>query len=94
MNAVDVLDYYYRGPLPVRPLRLELVQTPERLDGRLDELVADAGGAWVVLTRPEDLDPRGAFAPHLEARYPQAERFDFEGINVWHVARPGGSGAP
>jgi hypothetical protein len=53
--------------------------------------MADAGGAWVVLSRPEDLDPSGAFARRFETLHPDAERFAFEGVRVWHVRfRPAG----
>jgi hypothetical protein len=44
----------------------------------------DSQGTWVVLTRPEDLDPRGAFVELMD-RSPNAEAFTFEGVRVWHV---------
>jgi len=92
-NAEVILDYYYRGPLPVRFLPLGLVADPAALDRRLDALTADANGVWVVLSRPEDLDPQGRFGPHLAARYPGDGRTDFEGVEVWHVTRSGASGS-
>jgi 4-amino-4-deoxy-L-arabinose transferase-like glycosyltransferase len=91
VNTDDLLAYYYRGPLPVRQVWLGYAAVPARLDRALGQAMADAGGAWVVLSRPEDLDPSGAFARRFETLHPDAERFAFEGVRVWHVRfRPAG----
>jgi 4-amino-4-deoxy-L-arabinose transferase-like glycosyltransferase len=84
-NTETLLSYYYRGPLPVVPFWIGYASNPERLAAKADAALA-GGGAWVVLSRPEDLDPSGAFARYLDARYPEAERFRFEGVRIWHLA--------
>ena len=65
----------------------------------LDALIAEAmsgRGTWLVLSRAEDLDPEGHFASLMASRHPDAERFEFEGVKVWHVrgaeTAPPGSG--
>jgi FtsH-binding integral membrane protein len=87
-NTDALLFYYYRGPVPVVPFWLGWAADPERCEERLARLAAGATGAWVVLSRGEDLDPTGAFARHLESRHPDAEQFRFEGVRVWHLRRP------
>jgi len=71
------------------------VSKPDRLTAHLQAALAGARGAWVVLSRPEDLDPRDLFARTLDVRYPDAERFHFEGVRIWHLvtstAAPGGA---
>lgn len=84
-NTESVLSYYYRGPMRVEPFWLGFAGNPARLEAELSESVAGTSGAWVVMSRAEDLDPTGAFARALEARYPGAEAFPFEGVKVWHV---------
>ena len=90
VNTQDPLFYYYRGPLVVEPFWLGFASPPARLESKLDQAFSGVPGVWVVLSRPEDLDPSGAFARRLEERYPAAERFRFEGVRVWHVR--GGAG--
>jgi hypothetical protein len=85
VGAREPIYYYYRGPLPVDPLWLGYVDQPRRLKEELDGKLAGARGTWVVLSRPEDLDPGGIFARTFEARYPQAESFRYAGIRVWHL---------
>jgi mannosyltransferase len=85
MNADLALAYYYRGPLRVEPVWLGFADRPARLDRSMAEAAGDAAGIWVVETRPEDLDPSGAFARHVEMRHPDAERFTLEGVRIWHV---------
>jgi len=87
VNSEEPMLYYYRGPLPQDRLWLGFVERPERLRQKLDEALGDARGAWVVLSRPEDLDPRGVFAETLDRRFPDAERFGFTGVQVWHIRR-------
>jgi 4-amino-4-deoxy-L-arabinose transferase-like glycosyltransferase len=83
VNAWDPLVYYYRGPLPVERFWLGFAAQPGRLVPKLAAAL-DSQGTWVVLTRPEDLDPRGAFVELMD-RSPNAEAFTFEGVRVWHV---------
>ena len=85
VGAREPIYYYYRGPLPVDPLWLGYVDQPRRLEQELDDKLAGARGTWVVLSRPEDLDPGGRFARTVEARYPRAEGFRFTGVRVWHL---------
>ncbi|MBI1798805.1 MAG: glycosyltransferase family 39 protein [Candidatus Eisenbacteria bacterium] len=85
VNSIDPMIYYYRGPLPLVPFWLGFASDPPRLDPRLDQAMSGASGVWVVLSRPEDLDPAGRFARRMDSRYPGAERFAFEGVRVWHV---------
>lgn len=87
-NTESVLGYYYRGPLPVEPFWLGFAGDRERLNRKLEAMMAGARGAWVVLSRAEDLDPSDAFARALETRYPGARRWRFEGVRVWHVPGP------
>ena len=49
--------------------------------------MAGASGAWVILSRSEDLDPADRFARRLDSRYPDAERWALEGVRVWHIRR-------
>ena len=86
-NTQDLLFYYYRGPAPIVPYWLGWAADPAACERHLERLTAGAPGAWVVLSRGEDLDPTGAFARHLDARRPDAERFRFEGVRVWHLKR-------
>ena len=91
-NTEDLLFYYYRGPVPISPYWLGWAADPVARSQHLDRLIADAPGAWVVLSRGEDLDPTGAFARHLDEHHPDAERFRFEGVRVWHLRRPAPAG--
>lgn len=94
VGAQEPIYYYYRGPLPVDQLWLGFASRPGRLASELDEKLAGARATWIVLSRPEDLDPRDVFAHTLEARHPGAEEFGFEGVRVWHVrSRSAGAGA-
>ena len=85
VGAEEPIYYYYRGPLSVDRLWLGFARQPRRLAEELDGKLAGARGTWIVLSRPEDLDPGGAFVRTLEARHPGAERFGFTGVRVWHV---------
>ncbi len=91
-NTADLLFYYYRGPVPISQYWLGWAADPVARSQRLDRLIADAPGAWVVLSRGEDLDPTGAFARHLDERHPDAERFRFEGVRMWHLRLPATAG--
>lgn len=85
LGADDPVFYYYRGPMPVERLWLGLVNRPARLDQLFGEELAGATGAWIVLSRPEDLDPEGRFVRLMEARFPHASSRRFEGVRIWHV---------
>ena len=81
----EPMEYYMRGALPIRPLWLGLVAEPARLDSTLDAVLAGVAGTWVVLSREQDLDPDGVFARRLESRYPQAARFETNGVKIWRL---------
>jgi hypothetical protein len=85
VNTDPLIFYYYRGPVPITTYWLGWASDPVVRARRLDGMRAGATGAWVVLSRPEDLDPRGEFARYLDTRFPDAERFQFEGVRVWHL---------
>ncbi|MBI5711334.1 MAG: glycosyltransferase family 39 protein [Candidatus Eisenbacteria bacterium] len=85
VGAEDPVSYYYRGPLRVDRLWLGFASRPDRLAEKLDEKLAGARGTWVVLSRPEDLDPRGVFARMLDGGFPDAARHRLEGVRVWHL---------
>jgi hypothetical protein len=93
-NTEDLLFFYYRGPLPVTRYWLGWAADPVQGPAKLESMLADVPGAWVVLSRGEDLDRDGAFARHLDEHFPDAERFRFEGVRVWHVRRAAPAGAP
>jgi 4-amino-4-deoxy-L-arabinose transferase-like glycosyltransferase len=86
-NTEDLLFYYYRGPVPVVTYWLGWAADPALRGERLERVTGGADGAWIVLSRGEDLDPADAFARHLDERHPEAERFRFEGVRVWHLRR-------
>jgi 4-amino-4-deoxy-L-arabinose transferase-like glycosyltransferase len=91
VNSHDTMGYYLRGAAVVEPFWLGYADEPERLEVKLEEALRGPGGsaslqaAWVVLSRPEDLDPRGVFARVMSRRHPDAQRHDLEGVTVWHV---------
>jgi hypothetical protein len=85
VRAIDPLIYYYRGSLPLNALWLGHVRDPARLDRELDRLLDGARGAWIVLSREEDLDPAGVFARRMAERFPGSELHAFAGVRVWHV---------
>ena len=85
MGAEDPVSYYYRGPLPVDRVWLGFAARPERLARELDMKLAAARGTWVVLSRPEDLDPTGVFAGMMDARVPAEGRHTRAGVRIWHV---------
>jgi len=94
VNSIDPMLYYYRGSAPLTPFWLGFASDEAMLERRFDDELAGRPGAWVVLSRPEDLDPAGRFAKQMDTRFPDAERFAFEGVRVWHVrnhAAPGGA---
>ncbi len=87
VNSEEPMIYYYRGPLPQNRLWLGFASQPARLGRELDRVLEGVPGAWVVLSRPEDLDPADRFARTLESRFPDAERFTLDGVRVWHIRR-------
>jgi 4-amino-4-deoxy-L-arabinose transferase-like glycosyltransferase len=86
VNSEEPMDYYYRGPLPQGRLWLGFAGRPE-LPSKLDQALGGARGAWVVLSRHEDLDPKDQFAHAIDSRYPDAGRWMLEGVRVWHIRR-------
>jgi len=93
-NTESLIFHYYRGSVPVVTYWLGWAADPVKRSERLDRLIGDATGAWVVLSRGEDLDPDGAFARHLDEAHPDAERYGFEGVRVWHLRRAVSPGGP
>ena len=88
VNSEDPMSYYYRGPLPQKPMWLGFAARPQaQLEGKIEQALEGVPGAWVVLSRPEDLDPGDRFARTLEERYPAAERWALNGVRVWHIRR-------
>jgi mannosyltransferase len=84
VNSAVPLVYYYRGPLPTEQLWLGFAARPQRLSVELARALPDSHGTWVVLMRPEDLDPQNNFVRHME-RWRDTESFRFEGVRLWHV---------
>ena len=87
LGAAEPVFHYYRGPLAGDAFWLGYAANPGRLESKLAGALAGAPGAWVVLSRPEDLDPGGAFAGWMDRRFPDAERARLEGVRVWHLDR-------
>jgi hypothetical protein len=87
LGAVEPVFHYYRGPLPGESLWLGYASNPPRLESKMAGALAGASGAWVVLSRPEDLDPGGAFVDWMARRFPRAEPVRLEGVWVWHLDR-------
>lgn len=83
-STSEMLFYYYRGPLPVRHYWLGFAADPAKMTSRFESLRGERG-TWVVSARPEDLDPRGAFAHWLDDTWPAADRFAYPGVRVWHL---------
>lgn len=88
-GADHPVDYYNRGFLPLERLWLGFARDPERLDRELDRARGD-DGAWIVLSRGEDLDPERRFARRIGERFPAAERFATEGVEVWRIPAAAG----
>ena len=70
-------------------LWLGFAADPPRLARAMDQKLEGTRGAWVVLSRAEDLDPGGAFASFMSRRFPGAQAFALEGVRVWHVTVAG-----
>lgn len=88
VNTAGMLVYYYRGSLPVEHYWLGFARDPVEMADRFRRLKG-AGPAWVLLARPEDLDPGGRFAHWVDTRYPDAERWRFAGVRLWRVGAEG-----
>jgi mannosyltransferase len=80
------IDYYARR-LPYRVYWLGYARDG-RMAPRFERFVNRSGGAtWVVVSRPEDLDPGGRFEPWLVATYdPQVTTLS--GVRVYRIAGP------
>lgn len=88
VGADEPVFYYYRGPLPVARFWLGFAADPARLATKLDEALARASATWIVVSRPEDLDPAGNLARSLDARTDAAARWEFTGVRVWRLGAP------
>lgn len=87
LGASEPVFYYYRGPLAAATVWLGYASDPVRLESKLAVALAGATGAWLVLSRPEELDPEGAFASWMGRRFPGAGPVRLEGVSVWHLDR-------
>jgi len=87
VNATDLMQYYYDGPARLEPFWLGVAADSTKLEREFDRTLTDVPAAWVVLSRPEDLDPAGRFARLMDRRTEAADRIVFEGVRVWHVRR-------
>jgi 4-amino-4-deoxy-L-arabinose transferase-like glycosyltransferase len=92
VGAEDPLFYYYHGPAPLERFWLGFVRRPARLKQKWDEARSGVDGVWVVLSRPEDLDPDGRFETFIAGYGPQV--FEFEGVRIWHWKAPGAATGP
>jgi len=92
VGAEDPVFLYYRGPAPLDRLWLGFVQRPARLREKWDQARAGTAGVWVMLSRPEDLDPDGRFTTFMESETP--ESYQLEGIRIWHWKASGSAPAP
>ena len=84
-NTADLMFYYYRGSLPVRSFWLGFAADSARLEDKLDEAMSGTRGVWGVMSRPEALDPRGAFVRAMARRHPGATAHARQGVTWWHV---------
>ncbi len=84
-GAVDAVEYYARDVAPVQRWWLGWTEDPARMRSKLDEALSGTPGAWVIVSRPEDLDPEDRFAKLLDERTPPAERWTRPGVRIWHV---------
>jgi len=87
VGCEEPVVYYGRG-LVVERWWLGHVERPERMRETWKQTTERATGTWVVLSRSEDLDPRGRFAAWLEAQYPDAPPHRFAGVTLWHLPAP------
>src|SRR5207244_9223524 len=67
VGSPEPVEWYGRG-LPVARWWLGFAARPARMAETLSDSLAVAAGTWVVLSRPEDLDPDGRCARWLDAR--------------------------
>ncbi|NOT33783.1 MAG: hypothetical protein HOP12_06380 [Candidatus Eisenbacteria bacterium] len=83
-NTTDMLAYYFRDRVAVEHYWLGFARDQVTMRERFEAL-RSGRAAWVVMTRPEELDPSGRFAIDLAMRYPDSEQRGFEGVRVWHL---------
>jgi len=85
--VTNVFAYYYQGTSAVQDF-WDCSHIPDAATARslIDERVAGAGGAWLVLSRSESLDP----GHHLEQAFLEAGNpgghQDFPGVRLLHVS--------
>jgi 4-amino-4-deoxy-L-arabinose transferase-like glycosyltransferase len=87
--SLEPMSYYMRGGLPVYSFWLGFAADSSRLDAELDAALDRANGSWVVLSRPEDLDPGDRFARRIETRFPEAGRYRTTGVRIWRLPARG-----
>lgn len=86
-GSVDPVEWYARGVAPVERWWLGWASDSTRMRTKLDEALAQKAGAWVILSRAEDLDPGDRFATMLDRRFPHARRWTRPGVRIWHIRR-------
>ena len=96
VNTIDLMQVYYHGAVPPEHFWLGFAADPAKLEHQFDLAIAGAPSSWVVLSRPEDLDPWGRFSELMDRRTSASERMSFEGVRVWHLTgsappAPGGT---
>ena len=77
--------HFYARDLRVTDFWLGYATRPEKFARKLDEALGSARGAWVVLSRAEDMDPEDRFARTLGSQWPQAGTWTLPGVRVWHL---------
>jgi hypothetical protein len=87
-GASDALFYYYAGPMPVERYWLGWTAEPARMRERFVERAGGSLSAWVVLARPEDLDPQGRFSSWLDRTFPGSEQAPLPGVRMWRIPAP------
>lgn len=89
LGADHPIEYYNRGALPIERVWLGFANDLARFERELDR--AQGGrAAWVVLSRGEDSDPERRVPRWLGKRFPDAARFQSEGVEVWRIPAPAG----
>ena len=86
VGAPEPVEWYGRG-LPVARWWLGFAADPERMVRTLSDSLVVTSGAWVVLSRTEDLDPDDRCARWLDAHAEAGGRWTGEGVRVWHMKR-------
>lgn len=84
-NSAGVLTYYWRGHAPpFENYWLGFAADPVRMRERFDRMAGVDTTAYVVVTRPFELDPEGRFGRFLR-RERGAQAAEFFGVTVYRV---------